>query len=311
MIQTEETLESPLAESRASAPRDGEAKRNAALQAHEAEVPETVIKPSTGWSAIDWQEIYNYRELLVFFVWRDVSSRYKQTILGPAWAVFQPMIMMTIFMFVARMAKIPTPMGLPTAVCIFAALIPWSLFSQGMPASANSLIASLNMVTKVYFPRLFLPITAAAVYMVDALVALGLYGVILLYYHIVPQWTVVFVPALLLLTLIATLSIGVMLSGLTLFYRDFKYIIPFLVQIIMFLTPIYFSIDNFSPDRPWVPWILSLNPMFGIVDAFRACILGTPMYWTCFLISSTTAIGLFLFAIFYFRRTERMFADYV
>ena len=244
-----------------------------------------MIKPTSGWIAIDWKEIYDYRELLAFFVWRDISARYKQTILGPAWAILQPLIMMVIFTFVASVAKIPTPMDLPFPVCVFAALIPWSMFSQGMPASANSLITSLHMVTKVYFPRLFLPITAASVFLVDAVITLVLYGGILLYYQIVPQWTVVFVPALILLTLIATLSIGVLLSGLTLFYRDFRHIVPFLMQILMFVTPIYYSIGNIR--RAVIPLVLSLNPMFGITDAFRSCILGTPMYWGCFLISST------------------------
>jgi lipopolysaccharide transport system permease protein len=311
MIQTEESLESPPSQSRSGLPMDDGTRPDATPSANTSEPLEIVIKPTKGWIGLDWSEIYNYRELLVFFIWRDISARYKQTILGPAWAVLQPMIMMVIFLFVARLAQISTPMGLPAPVCIFAGLIPWSVFSQGMPASANSLINSLNMVTKVYFPRLFLPVTAASVFLVDSLITLLLYGGILLYYQIAPVWTVVFVPLLIALTLIATLSIGVLLSGVTLFYRDFKHIIPFLVQIMMFVTPIYFSIENFSTKHPWAVLFLSLNPMFGIVDAFRACILGTPMYWSCFLISSATAVSLFIFAVLYFRRTERMFADYV
>lgn len=296
--------------------KNGEPWRDATPAAAAADVPEEgapefVIKPTSGWIAIDWREIYNYRELLAFFIWRDVSARYKQTILGPAWAIIQPLIMMVIFTFMARLANLPTPMNLPYSVCVFAALIPWSIFSQGMPASSFSLIQSLHMVTKVYFPRLFLPVTAASVFLVDALITLCIYGGILLYYHITPQWTVVFVPVLLLLTLIATLSIGVLLSGLTLFYRDFRHIVPFLMQIMMFVTPIYFTIELFDSKPRWIPLVLSLNPMFGIVDAFRSCILGTPMYWGCFLISSTTAIVVFVFSIYYFQRTERLFADYV
>jgi lipopolysaccharide transport system permease protein len=313
MIQTEETLESRPSEPRSGLSKDGEPWRDAtppavASDVPKGEVPEFVIKPTSGWIGLDWQELYNYRELLVFFVWRDISTRYKQTILGPAWAVLQPLIMVVIFTFVAQFAKIETPLGLPVPVCVFAALIPWSMFSQGMPAAANSLINSLNMVTKVYFPRLFLPITAASVFMVDAVITLFIYGGILWYYQIVPQWTAVFVPFLIVLTLIAALSLGVLLSGLTLFYRDFKHLVPFLVQIMMYITPIFYSIQNI-PAR--YRWILSFNPMFGIVDAFRACILGTPMYWNCFLISSFTAVALFVFAVFYFRRTERLFADYV
>lgn len=316
MIQTEETLESRPSEPRSGVSKDGEPRRGAAppvvaVEGSEEGTSEVVIRPTSGWIAIDWKEIYNYRELLAFFVWRDISARYKQTILGPAWAIIQPLIMMVIFTFVARFAQIPTPMNLPKAVCVFAALIPWSIFSQGMPASSFSLIQSLHMVTKVYFPRLFLPITAASVFLVDSVITLFLYGGILLYYQVMPQWTVVFVPFLILLTLIATLSIGVLLSGLTLFYRDFRHIVPFLVQILMFVTPIYFSIANFDSKPRWMPLLLSLNPMFGIVDAFRSCILGTPMYWGCFLVSSTTAIVVFTFSIYYFQRTERLFADYV
>jgi lipopolysaccharide transport system permease protein len=308
MIQTEETLESPTSGSRLGVSMNGESQHTAPT-AKEAEAIEIVIVPRSGWIAVDWKEIYNYRELLAFFVWRDISSRYKQTILGGAWAILQPLIMMVVFVVLAKFSNIPTPMGLPYPVCVFAALIPWSIFSQGMPAAATSLINSLHMVTKVYFPRLFLPVGAAAVFLVDGVLTLILYGGILAYYHIMPQWTIVFVPILLLLTMIATLSIGVLLSGLMLFYRDFKHIVPFVVQMMMFATPTYYSIGNISDWR--VRYIASLNPMFGIVDAFRSCILGTPMFWDCFLISSTVAIGVFTFAIFYFRRTERLFADFV
>ena len=258
--------------------------------------------------AINWKEMYDYRELLVFFIWRNISARYKQTVLGGAWAVLQPLIMVAIFSFMTRYAKIQMPMNLPQPVFIFAALIPWTMFAQGMPAAANSLINSLNMVTKVYFPRLFLPITAAAVFLIDGAVSFGIYGFILLYYGIAPQWTVIFLPFLFLLTLVATLSVGVLLAGLTLFYRDFKHLVPFFVQILMYVSGIFFPI-SMIPEK--YHWFLSLNPMFGIIDAFRAALLGTPMHWQCFLISSSVAIGLFIFAIYYFRRTERLFADYV
>lgn len=308
MIQIEETLESPTSGSRLGVPMNGESRRTTTPSTKETEAAEIVIRPQSGWIAIDWKEIYSYRELLAFFVWRDISSRYKQTILGGAWAILQPLIMMVVFVVLASFSKIPTPMGLPTPVCVFAALIPWSIFSQGMPAAATSLIGSLHMVTKVYFPRLFLPIGAAAVFLVDGVLTLILYTGILIYYQIMPQWTVVFIPVLLLLTMIATLSIGVLLSGLMLFYRDFKHIVPFVVQIMMFATPTYYSIQN-VPQR--FRYIAALNPMFGIVDAFRSCILGTPMFWDCFLISTTVAVSLFTFAVLYFRRTERLFADFV
>lgn len=306
MIETEETLAIP------SQPR-GESRGQGAAQPAPtddgaAEPHELVIRPASGWAAINWREMYEYRELLAFFIWRDISARYKQTILGAAWAILQPLIMVAIFSFVTRYAKIEIPMNLPLPVFIFAALIPWTMFAQGMPAAANSLVGALNMVTKVYFPRLFMPIAAAAVYLVDGALAFLVYGLILLYYGITPQWTIVFLPLLFLLTLIATLSVGVLLAGLTLFYRDFKHIVPFMVQIMMYVSGIFFPVSTIPAKYHW---FLSLNPMFGIIDAYRAAILGTPPHWNCFLISSAVAIGLFIFSVHYFRRTERLFADYV
>jgi len=306
MIETEETLAIP-SQSRSDA-RPQDASQPAPSDLGAVETPELVIRPASGWMALNWREMYEYRELLAFLIWRDISVRYKQTILGGAWAVLQPLIMVVIFSFMTRYAKIQMPMDLPYPVFIFAALIPWTMFSQGMPAAANSLIQSLNMVTKVYFPRLFLPITAAAVFLVDGAISFLVYGLILFHYGITPQWTIVFLPLLFLMTLIASLSIGVLLAGLTLFYRDFKHIVPFLVQILMYVSGIFFPI-GMIPEKYHA--LLSLNPMFGLIDAFRAAILGTPMYWNCFLISSSVAIGLFTFSIYYFRRTERLFADYI
>lgn len=306
MIETEETLalpNRPLGEAR----NQGAARPDPVDSAAD-DAPELVIRPRSGWAAINWGEMYDYRELLAFFVWRDISARYKQTILGGAWAVLQPLIMVVIFSLTARYVNIKMPMGLPYPVYIFAALIPWAMFSQGMPAAATSLISSLNMVTKVYFPRLFMPVTAAAVFLVDGAISFAIYGLILLYYGIAPQWTIVFLPLLFLLTLIATLSMGVLLAALTLFYRDFKHVVPFMIQIMMYVSGIFFPAD-LVPIKYRLVW--SLNPMFGIIDAYRAAILGTPLHWECFLISSTVAIGLFTFSVYYFRRTERLFADYV
>ena len=200
-------------------------------------------------------------------------------------------------------------MPIPYPVFVFAGLIPWTLFSQGMPASALSLINNYHMMTKVYFPRLFLPVTAAAVFLVDLVYSLGIYAVILVVYRVMPAWTCVFLPFLVLLTLIATLSIGILLSSLTLFYRDFRHVVPFLVQIMMYVTPIFYSATVSTRSRS-CGWVLSLNPMFGIIDAYRGIILGAELNLTCLLISSASALLLFAFALFYFRRTERRFADY-
>ena len=276
---------------------------------HSASPHETVIAPTPGWRAVNWGEMYEFRELLGNLIWRDVTARYKQTILGPAWALLQPTIMVMIFTLLARVLRVPLPAGYPAPVIIFAGLIPWTMFAQGMPAAAGSLVTSMNMVTKVYFPRLFLPIAGASVYVVDGLLTSVVYAGMLAFYRVAPAWTVVFAPLFYLLTLLASLGMGVALAAVTVFFRDFKHIIPFLVQVMMYVTPVFFTIDPTIPPayRP----LLALNPMFGITDGFRAVVLGLPLQWESLLISVASTIVLFLVAIHFFRRNERMFADYV
>jgi lipopolysaccharide transport system permease protein len=272
-----------------------------------ADAFEVVICARSGWIAIDWKEMWAYRELLWFLVWRDISVRYKQTVLGGAWAVVQPLMLMTIFTVIfGRFAKIDSQ-NLPYPVFVFAGLIPWTLFSQGFPQSALSLVNQHQLMTKAYFPWIYVPIAAAAVFLVDMAVSLLLYGLILTYYGVAPSWTIIFLPPLILLTLIATLSIGLLLSALTVFYRDFRHVVPFLTQIFMYVTPVIYP-AHLIP-RPY-NWILSLNPMFGIVTAFRSAILGLPWDFRCLTISAVSALGGFLFSVFYFRRTERQFADF-
>jgi lipopolysaccharide transport system permease protein len=273
-----------------------------------AGLAERVIQNRPGWVAVDWREMVAYRDLLFFLIWRDIVLRYKQTILGPAWAILQPLILMVVFtFFFGRLAKID-PEGFPYSVFVFAGLIPWTLFSQGMPQSSLSMISQQAVVAKVYFPRLFVPIAAASVFLIDVLISLGMFGLVLIYYRIMPSWTIVFVPLLVLLTLIATLSIGIMISALTIFYRDFKHIVPFLVQIFMFVTPVIYSANLLTPRAQR---ILSLNPMFGIIAAYRSAILGTKWNFESLGISTAVALGLFMCAVYYFRRTERHFADFV
>jgi lipopolysaccharide transport system permease protein len=219
----------------------------------------------------------------------------------------QPLIMMTIFTVIfGRFAQIPSE-GFPYPVFVFAGLIPWTLFSQGMPASALSLVNQQQLLTKVYFPRLFVPVAAASVFVVDLLISMGIYAVVLLYYGVAPSWGIAWVPALVLLTLVATLGIGVTLAALTVFYRDFKHIIPFLVQILMYLTPVIYPLKYIGPG--W-QLILSLNPMFGIVAAYRSAILGTEWNLPSLAISTASTLGLLAFSLFYFRKTERRFADF-
>jgi lipopolysaccharide transport system permease protein len=271
---------------------------------------EVVIRPRSGWIAIDWKEMIAHRELLTFLIWRDISVRYKQTILGSAWAILQPLLMMLVFSFVfGRFVRKDDPeISVPYPVFIFAGLIPWTLFSQGYAQAAMSLANQQHLLSKVYFPRLFIPVAAASVYLVDLAYSLGIYVFVLLYYRVVPSWTVVFLPLLIGLTLIATLSLGIMLAALTVFYRDVRHIVPFLTQILMFVTPVIYPLSALPAKYHS---FLALNPMFGIVVAYRAAIFGGDWHWPIIAISTTSAIVSFFVALFYFRRTERRFADFV
>jgi lipopolysaccharide transport system permease protein len=269
---------------------------------------EIVIRSRPGWIGIDWKEMIAYRDLFFYLVWRDISVRYKQTVLGPAWAILQPLLLMLIFtLFFGRGGlKIDTGGLEPYPVFVFAGLIPWALFSQGMPQAALSLVSQQNLLTKVYFPRLFVPVAAACVFLVDLVISLGIYALLLLGFGVVPSWTVIFLPALIVLTLIATLGVGVLISALTVFYRDFRHVVPFLVQIFLFVTPVIYPATALSRRYQWV---LALNPMFGVVPAYRSAILGRPWDFLNLGISAASGLGLFVLAVFYFRRMERHFAD--
>jgi lipopolysaccharide transport system permease protein len=306
MIETKSTLTVPQTSRRPGPTADEPGPHAARTDDGSAHDEELIIRPLTGWIGINWKEMWTHRELLLYLILRDVSVRYKQTVLGPAWAVVQPLMMMMIFtMIFGRFAGIP-PEGFPYPVFVFAALIPWMLFSQGLSASALSLVNQQQLLTKVYFPRLFIPTAAACVFLIDLVISLVLYGVVLLYYGVAPSWGIIWLPPLIVLTLAATLGLGLTLAALTVFYRDFKHVIPFLVQILMYLCPIIY------PARlvgRWWP-ILSLNPMFGIIDAYRSAILGLPWNLASLAISATTALLMFTFSIFYFRKTERQFADF-
>jgi len=306
MIETEDSLISPPQRH----PPDliAACTTSASLAEDDDDFQEIVIQPQSGWVAIDWKEMFAYRELLTFLIWRDISVRYKQTDLGSAWAILHPLLLMLIFtFFFGLFAKIPHE-GLPYPVFVFAGLIPWTLFSQGFAQAALSLASQQSLLTKVYFPRLFVPIAAASVFLVDLAYSLIIYGVMLLYYHVTPSWTSIFVPLLIVVTLIATLSLGVMLSALTVFYRDFRHLVPFLVQILMYCTPVIYP-ATMIPAK--YHWFLALNPMFGLVTAYRSAILG--LYWDfqSLVISTTSALISFLVAVYYFRRTERRFADFI
>lgn len=270
------------------------------------ELEETLIQARSGWIGIDWKELYRARELLFFLVWRDVKIRYKQTILGFAWAVLQPLFMMAIFTFVfGRFAKIPSE-GFPYPVFVFAGLLPWTFFANGLTQGGQCLVNQQQLLTKIYFPRLYVPTATVGAFLVDFAISLGLYALILTIYRIVPAWTIVFLPALMALTVMMTLGAVYCLSTLTVLYRDFRYVVPFLVQALMYLSPVIFPVSLIPPR---FHALLALNPMCGIIEAYRSAILGTPWNWLTLAVSTASAFVLFAFGLFYFRKVERRFAD--
>ncbi len=273
------------------------------------EVPsQTVIEPRKGWLSINWREIWRYRELLYFLTWRDVKVRYKQTVLGILWAFIQPFLKMIVFSVIfGRLAKMDSE-GFPYPIFVYAGLLPWQFFASSLSRSGQSVVGSANLITKVYFPRLIIPLSSVGACLVDFAVSFVILVGLMLYYGIVPTLATIMVVPLVLFTIFTALGVGTFLSALNVAYRDFRHTIPFLVQIWMFATPVIYPV-KIVPKR-W-QWLLCLNPMSGIVDAYRSAILGKPFAWDNLGISLSVATAAFLIGLFYFRRLERQFADIV
>jgi lipopolysaccharide transport system permease protein len=267
---------------------------------------EIVIRKSQGWIGVNWKELFNFRELLLFLTWRDLKIRYKQTALGVAWVLVQPLLTMLIFSMVfGRFARIPSQ-GVPYSAFVFTGLIPWMFFANGVTAASQSLVNQQHLLTKIYFLRLFVPTASIGVFFVDMVISFGLYAVILAYHRIVPSWQIVFLPALVLLTVISTLGLGYALAALTVLFRDLRHTVPFMIQILMYASPLIYPLSMLGKRAQWV---LALNPMCGVIEAYRSCILGTP--WNVLSLASSVVLGvsMFVFGLFYFRKTERLFAD--
>ena len=267
---------------------------------------QTIIRPRSGWIPVDWRELWEFRELLYFLIWRDVKVRYKQTVLGLAWAVLQPVFSMLVFTVIfGKFAKIPSE-DLPYAVFCYAGLLPWTFFSASVTHGGQSLVNQQNLLTKIYLPRLFVPAASVGGGLVDLLVSFGVYAVILAIYQIVPSWQVVFLPILVLLTVLAALGFAFALAALTVAYRDFRYVVPFMIQALMYLSPVVYPV-SIVPAK--YHWLLAINPMAGIIDGYRSAILGKPWNPTTLSVSTASTLAVFLFGLFHFRRTERKFAD--
>jgi lipopolysaccharide transport system permease protein len=267
------------------------------------------IEPSKGWVSLKLRELWEYRELLYFLIWRDIKVRYKQTILGGAWAIIQPFFTMVVFsLFFGKLAKIPSD-GIPYPIFCFAALVPWGFFANGMSQASNSLVGESNLIKKVYFPRLSIPIASVLGGIVDFVLALVMLLGMMLYYGMTPTVNAAALPLFLILAFITSLGTSLWLSAMYVQFRDVRHVIPFLTQIWLFATPVAYPSSLL--DEPWRT-LYGVNPMVGVVEGFRWALLGTQTTpGPTIIISYLVAIGLLLSGAYYFRRMEKTFADVI
>jgi lipopolysaccharide transport system permease protein len=268
-----------------------------------------VITPPSGWSPLRLPDLWRGRELLYFFAWRDAKVRYAQALLGVAWALLQPLLMMAIFsVFLGRLAKVPSD-GIPYPLFAMAGLLPWTFFANAVGSSTNSLVNSATLVSRVYFPRLLLPFAALLSWLPDLAIASLVLLVMMLVYGIAPPVTVLLLPLLAVLALLAAASVGVFLAALNVAYRDVRYAMPFVIQLWLFATPVVYP-ASLVPDR--VRLLFGLNPMTGVVEGFRWAFLRSgPLPWGLMGVSALTSVGLLVAGTYYFRRVEHRFADLI
>ena len=268
------------------------------------------IEPSKGWVALNLRDLVEYRELLFFLVWRDVKVRYKQTVLGAAWAILQPFIAMVIFsIFFGRVAKIPSD-GIPYPIFAYSALVPWMFFANGLNTASNSLVGGAGLIKKVYFPRLVMPIASVLSGIVDFALAFSVLLLMMLHYDIVPTAKILWLPFFLLLALITSLGMALWLSAMNVQFRDVRYVVPFMVQLWFFMTPIVYPSSMLS--EPWRT-VYGLNPMVGVIEGFRWALLGgvNAAPGSAILVSTLAAVLFMISGAFYFRRMEKTFADVI
>jgi lipopolysaccharide transport system permease protein len=271
---------------------------------------QTVIEPARGWQWLNIRELWRHRELLFFLAWRDVKVRYKQTILGAAWAILQPALLMAIFTLVFSQLGRLSSGQIPYPLFALTGLLAWTMFATATTSAANSVVNSERLITKIYFPRLSIPFSAAFVALVDFVIALGLLGVVMAWYGVAPGWNLFVAPLVVAIILLAALGLGTLLSALNVAYRDVRYVVPFLIQVGMFATPTIY-LQPTGTERGPVQILLSLNPMTGLVSAFRASLLGGPIPWLDLGIAAILAGALFVGGCLYFRRVEDRFADVI
>jgi len=269
---------------------------------------ELTIRPRNGWQAIDFKEIYLYRELLAFLIWRDIKIRYRQTLLGGLWAILQPFITMLVFTFIFhRMAGVKSD-GPPYPLFAYAGLAPWTFFSTSVTQSSNSLIAHHQLVSKVYFPRVFIPLGAIGALLLDLLLSLSLFGGMMVYYRWPVTPALLWLPVFMVAAVLTAAGAGLTLSALNVSFRDVKYAVPFLVQIGLFVTPVIYPVRYLSHRAQL---LVGLNPMAGVVIGFRHALLGSEASWGVMGLSLGVSLGLFVLGLLVFRRMENRFADII
>ncbi len=257
-----------------------------------------------------WKDLWRYRELFYFLSWRDILVRYKQTVIGIAWSVLRPLLTMLVFTIVfGKLAKLPSE-GVPYPILVFSAMLPWQFFANSLSECSNSLIVNANMLTKVYFPRLVVPASAVIVSLVDFFISLVILAFLMVWYRFIPDWRLLTMPLFLFLGFLASFGFGLWFAALNVKYRDFRYVVPFIVQFGLYISPVGFS-SSVVPEK-W-RMLYSLNPMVGVIDGFRWAILGgkTQLYLPGFWISTVLTVFIVLLAVRYFRKTEKAFADII
>jgi lipopolysaccharide transport system permease protein len=263
-----------------------------------------------------WRDLWSFRGLFYFLAWRDVIVRYKQAVIGIAWSVIKPLLTIIIFIIIGKLLHTVVPAGVPRAIFVCTAILPWQFFATAFSESSNSLLTNSNLLTKVYFPRLIVPASTIIVSLIDFLTSLGLLFLFMIYYRYLPGWNLALLPLFLLQAIMISMGAGIFIAALNVKYRDFKFIVPFIVQFGLYISPVAFP-SNYIYQSAKIPeigkFIYSLNPMVGIIDGFRWCILGgkTNLYLPGFLISVVLSILLLILGIWYFKKVEKSFADVI
>lgn len=254
-----------------------------------------------------WKDLWRYRELFYILSWRDIKVRYKQTVIGAAWSILRPLLTTIIFTIVfSRIAKLGNPGNAPYMLMVFAGMLPWQFFSNALSESSGSLVGNANLITKVYFPRMIIPASSVITSLVDFAISFVILIGMFMWFRYVPSWHIVFLPFFVLLAFLCAFGVGLYLTAVNVKYRDFRYIIPFIIQFGLYITPVGFS--SFVINEKY-RMLYSLNPMVGVIDGFRWCILGDPMHWRSFIVSIVITVFFLWAGIYYFRKMEKSFAD--